>query len=364
MERQLATVRRISELRPIDGADRIELAIVDGWQSVVKKGEFQAGDLACYLEVDSFLPLDDKYEFLRASSYRKMPGAGPGGVLEGFRLKTMKMRGEISQGLLLPLEQLPGSGEDGEDMAGFHYVHPVMRDQTYNRVREGADLTWRLCVVKYDQAVGRALAGTAKGNFPEFIPKTDEERIQNLGRLFHREIEGPLYVAEKLDGSSMTVYLKDGLFGVCSRNLDLAETEGSNFWKVARRLGLEAGMRGLRGMYNDFAVQGELIGPGIQGNKYGLLDHDFRVFSVFDVGNRTRLGLAATVSIAGAIGAETVPILDDSFSLPETAQHMLAYAEGKSALNSKTEREGVVVRSHCSQVSFKAISNKFLLKED
>lgn len=363
MARQLATVRRILELLPIEGADLIELAVVDGWQVVVKKGDYAAGDLAVYLEIDSFLPVRPEYEFLRSSSFKRMPGPGPDGLIEGFRLKTIKLRGQVSQGLLLPLGQTL-LADDGPSGGLLTYVHPILGTQMTNEVIEGADVTWRLGVLKYEAAVGRALAGTSRGTFPGFIPKTDEERIQNLGKLFHHRPEGPLYVTEKLDGSSMTCYLKNELFGVCSRNMDLAETEGNTFWKVARELEIEKGLRAYCAQNKvEIAIQGELIGSGIQGNKYGLAGHTFCMFSAVDVMTRRYLGLDVLEKIARALSINMAPVLDHDFCMPDDVATMLAYAEGKSKLNAMTEREGVVVRSYDNSLSFKAISNRFLLKE-
>ena len=342
MERKLATVRRIKEILPIEGADRIELAVVDGWKVVVAKDvQHKVGDLVIYCEIDSFLPIREEFEFLRKSSYKKM------GDQEGFRLRTAKMKGQISQGLILPISVLNPPDTN-------IYVQPF----------EGLDVTEMLDIVKYDPPIPANLAGKVKGLFPSFLIKTDEERVQNIAVEYSAlcfQSKHQFYVTEKLDGSSATFYINNGEFGVCSRNLELLETENNSFWKVARELKLEENLRALE---KNICLQGELIGEGIQGNPYGIKGQTVRFFSVYLIDSRTRLGIKDLEDICFMIGLQTVPILESNFLLPNTIEEMLQYAEGKSALNPKTEREGVVVRSLDGTISFKAISNKFLLKNE
>jgi len=342
MERKLATVRRIKEILPIEGADRIELAVVDGWKVVVAKDvQHKVGDLVIYCEIDSFLPIREEFEFLRKSSYKKM------GDQEGFRLRTAKMKGQISQGLILPIFVLNPPDTN-------IYVQPF----------EGLDVTEMLDIVKYEPPIPANLAGKVKGLFPSFLVKTDEERVQNIAVEYSAlcfQSKHQFYVTEKLDGSSATFYINNGEFGVCSRNLELLETEDNSFWKVARELKLEENLRALG---KNICLQGELIGEGIQGNPYGIKGQTVRFFSVYQIDSRTRLGIKDLEDICFMIGLQTVPILESNFILPNTIEEMLQYAEGKSALNPKTEREGVVVRSLDGTISFKAISNKFLLKNE
>jgi RNA ligase (TIGR02306 family) len=334
MERKLATVRTISDLQPIQGADKIELAIVDGWKVVVAKdANHKVGDMVIYCEVDSFLPIKEEYEFLRKSSYKKMVDQ------EGFRLRTVKLRGQVSQGLILPIHVLP-LGE---------------------MVSEGQDVTEMLGIVKYEPPIPAELAGKVKGGFPSFIPKTDEERIQNLTKEFEEFKDKKFYVTEKLDGSSATFYFKDGVFGVCSRNLELLETEDNTFWKVARQMDLENKMREF-GI--NISLQGELIGEGIQGNPYKIKGQTVKFFNLFDIDLQqyhTYSMLDAVVRVQ--FGLDTVPVLETYFTLPDTIEEILKFAEGKSVLNPNFDREGVVIRSVDRKVSFKAISNQFLLNE-
>jgi RNA ligase (TIGR02306 family) len=334
-ERALVTIRKIEELKPIEGADKIEAARVDGWWCVVKKGEFAVGDLAVYFEVDSFLPQRPEYEFLRKSSFRKNWDG-----TEGFRLKTIKLRGQISQGLLLPMTIL--HGEIGEDVTEI------------------------LGVTKWEKPISKSLAGVARGNFPSFIRKTDENRIQNLGRDMAkmRECEG-WYVREKLDGSSMTIYLKDDVFGVCSRNLDLEETEGNAFWEFARRANLEVRLR--ESNVKDLAVQGELIGPGIQGNKYGLKQTQMFVFGVYDIPNQWYMHDSDMEMMAEFLHLDCAPLVAIFQQLPELDE-IVKHANGTSKL-ADVLREGYVWRHYAEggdfelKYSFKAISNLYLMGE-
>lgn len=340
MERKLASIRIIREIKPIEGADVIELAIVDGWQVVIAKNVgYKVGDYVVYCEIDSFLPVREELEFLRKSSFKKM------GDQEGFHLKTIKLRGQISQGLILPINIF---GEFGWT--------------SY----EGLDVTGKLGIVKYEPPIPAELAGKVKGGFPSFIPKTDEERVQNLTKEYQEwkfQSKHQFYITEKLDGSSATYFIKDGEFGVCSRNLELLETEGNTFWKVARDLDLEGKMKSLG---KNISLQGELIGEGIQGNRYKIKGQTVRFFTGFNIDERQRIPFMDMSAVLMDMGLEIVPVLNQEFGfvLPDTVEGMIKYAEGKSQLNSNTEREGVVVRSMDGTISFKAISNSFLLKND
>lgn len=342
--RTLASVRRIDAVTPIPEADAIEVATVGGWKVVAKKGEYRPGDLAVYLEVDSLLPVREPYEFLRKSSYKKLADG-----TDGFRLRTIRLRGQISQGLLL---QLTPDGDTWTlDVPGSARIS----------VADGDDVTDALGVVLYEPPVPAELAGVAKGPFPSFLSKTDEERVQNLPDLFGAERpDGPLYVTEKLDGSSFTAYLHRGQFGVCSRNLELLDTPTNTLWRVARELGIEDALR----RHGDgVAVQGELVGEGIQSNPYALKGQTVYFFNLFDIATRSNVPFPACVETLARLGLETVPVLDAGFSLPATIGEMVTLADGASALREATAREGIVVRSHDQTISFKAISNTFLLAE-
>ena len=342
MERKLATVRKISNIQPIEGADKIELATIDGWKVVVAKDvNHKVGDLIVYCEVDSFLPIREEFEFLRKTSFKKM------GDQEGFRLKTIRLRGQISQGLIVPLDVLLKHGVSSDD------------------VFEGLDVTGMLDIIKYEPPVPAELSGKVKGLFPSFIRKTDEERVQNLSSEYEKyraknKLGGKFYVTEKLDGSSATFYVKDEVFSVCSRNLELLETEGNTFWKVSRELDLE---NKLRTLGFNVCLQGELIGEGVQGNPYKIKGQTVRFFNGFNIDTQENIPFLEFVELTQKLGLKTVPILEFDFDLPNSIDNMLEYAESPSILNTNFSREGVVVRSYDRTISFKSISNQFLLNE-
>lgn len=333
MERKLASIRTITDIQPIPDADSIEVVSIGGWKVVTKKGEYQVGDMCIYCEIDSFLPILPQYEFLRKSSYKKMTDG-----TEGFRLKTIKLRGQVSQGLVLPISALP----EGRTLF------------------EGMDVTGVLSITKYEPPIPASLSGQVKGMFPSFIQKTDEERVQNLSDVYPFNKSLRFYVTEKLDGSSATFYFKDGVFGVCSRNLELKETPDNTFWKVARQLKLEEILGTLD---ENICLQGELIGEGIQGNPYKIKGQTVKFFNAFNIDEYRRLSFTEFSNLMNKFKLDTVPVLDENFNLPKTIDELLLFAEGKSLLNPNTEREGLVIRSQDISISFKAISNKFLLNE-
>jgi RNA ligase (TIGR02306 family) len=225
----------------------------------------------------------------------------------------------------------------------------------------GNDVTEVLGIVKYEPPIPAELAGKVKGLFPSFIRKTDEERIQNLASEYEEMKKHTYYETEKLDGSSATFFYNNGEFGVCSRNLELLETEGNTFWKVARELDLENKMREY-GM--NISFQGELIGEGVQGNPYKIKGQTVRFFNLFDIDLQEYHSLSVFKKTMEKLGLETVPVLNTHFHLPDTIDELLLMADGKSELNPNFDREGIVIRSLDRKISFKVISNKFLLKHE
>src|ERR1044072_3418313 len=215
--RTLASIPRIKNIEPIANADSIVKATVLGWQLVIKKDEFKPGDLCVYVEIDSILPDKQEFEFLRNKN---------------FRIRTIKMRGQVSQGICFPLNILPDNIQ----------------------VEEGVDVTEVLNIVKYEPPVPVNMQGIMKGWFPSFIPKTDETRVQVLQELLDIHKGSLCYITEKLDGTSVTYFIKDGVFGVCSRNLELEENEDNLYWKTARQFNIE---EKLRSVGCNIAIQGE-----------------------------------------------------------------------------------------------------------
>lgn len=335
-ERAMATIRKIDAINPIEGADAIEVATVGGWKVVVKKNEFKAGELAVYFEIDSWVP-NELAPFLTSAG--KEPREYNG--VKGERLRTVKLRGQISQGLLLPLE-------------------PTCKN-IESLLFEDLDVSVPLNVQKWERPIPAQLAGQVRGNFPALVPKTDQERIQNLSKQFDKFMEDTWSVTEKLDGSSCTFYLDDeDQFHVCSRNLDLKEDENNSFWKTARKYDIEGIMR--RNSMQGMAIQGEMIGEGIQGNQYKVV-LDFYVYDMYNTRTGEYILPSQLKAACERLGLNHVPILAEGVTLVGSSiQSILSEAEGKSRLNG-SEREGIVFKSESvHDRSFKAISNKWLLK--
>jgi RNA ligase (TIGR02306 family) len=337
--RELASIRKIDAINAIDSADAIEVATVGGWKVVVKKNEFAVGDLAVYFEIDSWIP----HELAPFLSKGKEPREFEG--IKGERLRTVKVRGQLSQGLLLPLE-------------------PTCAN-IVSELFEGLDVTEPLNIKKWEMQVPAQLAGQVKDNFPTEIPKTDQERIQNLTKEIKAAQESGLLfeLTEKLEGSSMTVYRIRGEFGVCSRNIDLKRDKNNSFWATAIAEDIDAKMQAVDEWW-DFAIQGELIGPGIQGNIYNLSKPEFRVFDVYNIQTGEYLQPLVRRNLINRMGLKHVPVLavDKDLGTGEV-DYILEWAEGKSALNDKQEREGIVFKEMRGGFTFKAISNKYLLGE-
>ena len=331
--RKLASIEKIKNIGPIDGADSIEKASVLGWQLVIRKGEFKIDDWCVYIEIDSVLPDRPEFELIRAKSNR---------------IKTVKLRGQISQGICFPLSILP----EGIDIV------------------EGLDVTHLLDVTKYEPPIPANLTGTMKGFFPSFMPKTDETRVQNLENLLVKYAGTACYITEKLDGSSVTFYLKENEFGVCSRNLDLLFSESNSMWKFAIENKLEEKLKALN---KNIAIQGEIIGEGIQKNKYKLKGQTVYFFSVFDIDAYKYLSLNETKFLLKELHLNMVPIIDESYLLDSLVDNVIEKSKMKSVLNKETIAEGIVIRPLeemidnfmlQGRISFKAINPDFLIKYD
>lgn len=350
--RKLASIQTVNAVEPIPNADAIERVRVLGWWVVVKKGEFAVGDRIVYCEIDSLLPERPEFEFLRKNCFKTAIDQGGQEVQRaGFRIKTVRLRGQVSQGICFPLAVLPpGTPLD-----------------------EGADVTEALGIIKHDPPPLASLSGRVKGNFPGFIPKTDETRVQVLEKVLLRHTGKVFSVAEKLDGSSFTAFLRDGTFGVCSRNLLLDESDDTHLYvRLAKRMEIGATLVCLRDKYGfDPAIQGEVIGPGIQGNKYGLREIELRVFNLFDIMAGRLIDNDRALELLRVFRLQAVPQLDP-ITLGHGVDDLIRMSEGVSVLNPKVQREGIVLRPNAEEfepelagrLSFKAINPQFLLKYD
>ena len=341
--RKLATIRKIDSIRPIPDADAIECAVVGGWTVVIKKGDFKAGDLAIYCEIDSWISTELAPFLSKGKEPREYDG------VRGERLRSVKLRGQLSQGLLL--DRFVALDKVGE-------------------IHEGMDVSDLLNIVKYEAPVPACLAGKARGMFPSFIPRTDQERIQNLTTEFAEWVSPgfpimPTWeVTEKLDGSSMTVYVNEQDQGVCSRNLNLYDTEGNTLWQVAHR---DQIITAIQDSQRNLAIQGELIGEGIQGNPYKIKGQSFYVFDIYEIDKGSYMTPTQRRDFCEFHELLHVPVIAFGAHLYDTLgmatiDSLLEFAEGKSELNPQTDREGLVFKCNEQQKSFKTISNKYLLK--
>ena len=349
--RKLATIQEISALLPIEGADAIELALILGWQTVVKKGEFQVNDKVVFVEVDAWVPLAIAPFLQKGDKVRTFEG------IEGNKLKTIKLRGQLSQGLVLPLNSLP-------DYAVGNLVEMLMQDQDI----VDTEVTEYLGIVKWElpEFTGGGIKGMRQaGTFPSEFPKTDQTRYQNIRDKEIQEWIDKGYtfeVTEKLEGSSCTAGMLDGKFFVASRNMLLERDDNNAFWKAVNASGLEKFMRELN--LDNLAFQGELIGPGIQGNIYELKDYTWRIFDIVNTRHEYFNSDARRFLMPDSV--QHSPIIANNFHAEELLNRakMLNAADGISLITPKTLREGLVFK--CNEdpsISFKIVSNKYLLNQ-
>lgn len=383
MERALAHIERIIGLFPIEGADQIEAAQVLGWYVVVKKGDFKVNDLCVFFEIDSFLNGSDPRYKSFEERFTNWNGK------RGMRLKTIKLRGQISQGLVLKLEdftELKGKVE-GDDVTEILKIEKWMPAEEIHANTGGT---------------GSKMAGS----FPAFIPKTDQTRVQSLQSVIDRYLDEEFEVSIKLDGSSMTVFnvpvrskywrqasdlfkkksksifgrIKDffqDLFsdkgqypitGICSRNVLMKKDDDSHFTQNGYDVETK-----LRGLGCPYAVQGELISPTIQGNHEKVSDFDYRIFDIFNIESQEYLTPDEVWKVTETLGINHVPVLHRSIKLSEfvggetdkskIVAKILELAEGPG-MNPGVKREGLVFKHVKSNFSFKAISNSYLLKKE
>lgn len=339
--RKLASIQTIKYLKPIPEADAIETAGVLGWECVVKKNEFKEGDKCVYFEIDSLLPETPEFEFLRKSCWND--------VFKKHRLRTIKLRKQLSQGLALPLSTF----------------------QEFSNLDIGTDVTNILGVEKYEPPIPVQISGDARSfNWP--VSKTDEVRVQlNDEHRFIEKLTGkPYYISLKLDGTSSTFLIdpKDESYHVCGRNYSYQKKLDHDFWKINERYNIEQTLRQLWSEGVRLAIQGECCGPGIQKNRLGLSATDLYVFNVIDIDKNTKLDLDQSLYFVDRLGLKFVPLIEKGDNFNYSKEDLLNKAKGKyveyfSFAKPSQEREGIVVRSICGEISFKAINNDFLLTE-
>lgn len=342
--RKLVTIRTVGKITPIEGADKIELAHIDGWQCVVKKGEFKEGDDCVYFEVDSFIPSHLPFMEGFSNKFTKFEGE------EGLRVRTMKLRKTLSQGLAMPIEVVFPNG----------VVTP-----------KDLSLEAALGVKKWERPIPLSSnLGEPKSTFPSFIPKTDQERVQNIPHVLNSD---ELFeVTLKLDGSSITLYCLtpdspynntgETYFGVCSRNLEIKHSD-HYIWKMVDELGIRDALECLG---KDVALQCELIAPNIQGNFEGVEKPELHIYDVFDIEGQRYLPPELRKATLQAMDLEYLHIKELGEVVPSEVfkgdiEKALDFAEGSGLYSGY--REGVVLKSFTTDTTFKIISNQYLLRE-
>lgn len=375
--RKLAHIEKIEWKRPIEGADRIELVGVLGWQCIAKKDEFNVGDPCVYIEIDSIVDKDNPdFAFLEPKHYR---------------IKTQKMRGVISQGIVFPTSILHTTkqyaiGDDVTEVLKIIQVEdeipkakPVDKlqslKQRHKKLCKNKVFMWLMRFKWSRELTFKLLIPKKKPkNFPDWIVKTDETRLQNMPFVLETYKDKPMIVTEKLDGTSTSFGLRKEKkrkydFAVCSRNVRQEDVNQKCFYddnvyhEIAIKYNIKDVLMKLMERFNATTVvlQGETIGEAIQNNKYGLKGRDFYAFNLVIDGQK--IDSAIAIDIVKECGIKWVPIISAKFTLLPTVDEMIAYADGQSVL-CDTLREGLVIRDHDNTVSFKCISNKFLLKHN
>lgn len=350
--RKLATIRKIDDIKKIHDANKLCVYVIDGWEIVDNIGKYNINDIVIMVEIDSWIPTEIAPFLTKPEHFPKVFNE-----VEGERLKTVKLRGVLSQGLILPLNVI-GSYYDASDT----HITVYFVDESSQCFRINDDISELLGIQKWEAPVNAQLDGICRGSFPIEVPKTDEERIQNLKKYISDwAFSGlELEVTEKLEGSSATFYLDlDNSFHVCSRNIDLKESDGNIFWKIARKYAIESGMRTLN--LQGYAIQGEIIGEGIQKNYYNINGHDFYVFKIYNVKTGKFLKSDDRRYTCDNLWLKHVPIVKNKWMIPYDINQILKYAEGQSILNPTKKREGLVFND--DNISFKTINNEYLLKE-
>jgi RNA ligase (TIGR02306 family) len=336
-ERKLASIQKITALREIPNADNIECATILGWQVVVQKGEFKVGDFAIYCEIDSLIPDIEIFSFLKKMTNDTM------------RIRTVRMRGQVSQGICFPLSFLKNF---------------TLTTDVY----EGVDVTSILGIIKYEDEIPAELLGSAKGYMPADIPKSSILRVQTMQEVLNKYQGTLCYESEKLDGESITMYLKNSEFGVCSKVVDFFESEKSIHWQIARAINAEEKLKKLcDSKFRNFSMQGEMIGEGIKGNKYKIKGRKVMFYNIFNIDEHRYLNFEEFENTLKALGLESVPIINRNLPLPTDIEELVKLSNGRSLIYD-TKREGVVItpleeiNDMVGRVIFKVISPEFLLK--
>ena len=345
---KLASAERILDIQPIEGADKIVKAQILGWWIVVKKDEFKIGDIVSYIQIDTIVPEEAQYEFLRERSYR---------------VRTIKLRKQISQGLIVPLP--PGKYKEGDDLTSILKITKFSKEVPDEPIK-APKIWYKKYIWLFKQKVLFKLFPNlnkpSKLPFPtNEVPKTDEERIQNMPTTLTKYKDKNFTASEKLDGSSITILYTKGKYRICSRNYEMNNID--NEWSrtfINTRFHQYIDLLRINFGTDNIIVQGELIGKP-QGNPYKV-ENQIRLFNIYV--NGKRLPQHEFSAIVELWNIPAVPVISFMVFQFNTMDEILKYAEDKSKLNDQVEREGLVFRDEENTISFKVISNKFLIKNN
>lgn len=339
--RKLATLQAVKEIIPIENADAIEIAKVMGWDVVVKKNEFKTGDLGVFFEIDSFLPEIERYEFMRDSSFKNNPLVG-----RGFLVKTRKLRGVFSQGLLLPLDKFPEIDFTGMEI--------------------GTDLTKELNVKEFEATEGTDIFGNTIERFHPIIQKTDELRLQSAGYLGEALKGHPYYISEKIEGTSGTLSSENGNIRIFTRNNEIKDEKKSLLWNLVRNKGIIDVLKNCE----DIFLQFEIYGPKIMGNKLKVDKLDFRFFNLGNPKTGEYYDFADWDEILERTKlknvVQSVKILEKGDNFQYSLDELQEISNGN--YDNAGQREGIVIRPqremkvNGERLSFKVLNNKYLLK--
>lgn len=339
--RKLASIQKVTKVSPIQNADNIEVCTILGWQVVSKKDELKVGDMVIYCEIDSVMPDISCFDFLKKMTNDTM------------RIRTVRLRGQVSQGICFPLSFIEGFGLLPEDMT------------------EGDDVTNAMQITKYEDELPFELLGKAKGYIPSDIPKSDILRVQTMQDVLDKYKGTLCYETEKIDGESITFYLRQNVFGVCSKIVDFIESEDSLHWNMAKQLDIKSKFHNLYDESDklnfNISMQGEIIGEGIKGNKYKIKGKKVLFYNAFDIDKHRYFNYDEFVSLTNDLGLERVPLISDKFVLTNNIEDLVNESNGRSMLYD-TKREGIVIiplneiNDIIGRVMLKVISPEFLIK--
>lgn len=380
-ERELAYVVKVDEIRPIEGADRVEVAIVNGWHIMVRKDQFKPGDLAVYFEIDSKVPAEEPFMFLEPKH---------------FKIKTQKyFKGTvISQGLLMGFEDF-GWEKDAYKLGDFltqklKVTYAVEEDnarkassvdkykkmaQRHGKLFSHQPFRWLMRRTWGKKVLFLFFGKTSdkKTGWPAWVAKTDEERVENMPWIFDNK--SPFVATEKIDGTSTTFTMKRGKFGkndfyVCSRNVVFDKPDKNCFYdtnvyiEMAEKYDIEKILESI--LTDDptldwVTLQGETYGAGIQKRDYGLKEHRFAGFN-FITSKEGRWDSVRAAKFMAQYNIPWVPILDENYILPDTIEELRAFSHSEGSRIDGVIKEGIVFRSQDGSISFKCVDPEFLMK--